>query len=246
VSTLELDEAVDGADLEVRDRTDATRWTDDAGHAVQVRGYVSPELEILPRAKGGDGRTVVGILVPYGKRQIIHEGLTEMFRKGAAAAQVRAAHRVKFAREHLKFGGELIGRARELRDDPAGLWVAFRAAPGVRAADEALALVEDGALDELSIGFRARQNKTHSDGTIERVKVDVLEGALVLEGAYGRGARVLGLRSQEGAQAGADTDGAEEVHELEPEQQHAPGMSLAHARALQARRRLIIPNGMIR
>jgi HK97 family phage prohead protease len=247
VSTLELDEAMDGADaeLEVRDRTDGGRWTDDAGQAVQVRGFAHPDLEILPRAKGGDGRTVTGILVPYGKAQEIRPGYREMFRKGAGAAQVRAASRVKFAREHLKFGGTLIGRATELRDDAAGMWVAFRAAP-IPAGDEALTLVEEGVLDELSIGFRARQSKTHPDGTIERVKVDVLEGALVLEGAYGRGARVTGLRSQEGAQDGADTSGAEEVHEAAPEQQPAPGMSVAHARALQARRRIIIPAGMIR
>lgn len=207
-------------ELEVRDRTDGDRWRDDRGYPVQVRGYAQPELQILSRAKGGDGRTITGILVPYGKRQEIRPGLVEMFRKGSAAAQVRAAHRVKFAREHLKFDGTLIGRATELRDDAAGLWTALRAAP-TPAGDEALTLVEEGALDELSIGFRARQNKTHPDGTIERVKVDVLEAALVIEGAYGRGARVTGLRSQEGAPPAGDTDGADEVEGDDTEQRGA-------------------------
>lgn len=234
-------------DLEVRDRTDGDRWG-----GAQVRGYVHPELEILTRAKGGDGRTVVGILVPYGKTVRINDRLTEMIRKGAAAHQVRSANRMVYSREHLKFGGELIGKAIELRDDTAGLWGALRATPGVKTADETLALIEDGVLDELSIAFRARQNKRHADGTVERVKIDVLETASVLEGAYGRDARVTGMRSA-GAQDGLDDDGAELVedddqeHERSADTQPAPdAMSASMLDLMIARRRIVIPNGMIR
>lgn len=235
-------------DLQVRDRTDADRWG-----GIEVRGYVHPELEILSRAKGGDGRTVTGILVPYGKAVRISDSLTEMIRKGAAAHQVRAAGRTLYSREHLKFGGQLLGKAIELRDDAAGLWGALRAVPGVAAADETLALIEAGVLDELSIGFRARQNKRHPDGTVERVKIDVVEASSVLEGAYGRDARVTGMRS-----AGADgdlddgTDGAEEITEHERAAEGGDGqpapdtMSASMLELVIARRRIVIPNGMIR
>lgn len=180
-------------ELEVRDRSDAGRWP-----GIEIRGYAEPDLEILPRAKGGDGRTVVGILVPFNKVQRIHDGLTEVIRSGAADHQLAQPRRMKFAHEHIKLGGKLIGRAHETRNDASGLWGALRAAPGVQAADEAIALVEAGALDELSIGFRAVRSRRLPDGVIERVRIDVLETALVLEGAYGRGARVTGLRSQDG------------------------------------------------
>jgi hypothetical protein len=230
-------------DLEVRDRTDTDRWA-----GVEVRGYCTPDVEILPRSKGGDGRTVTGILVPYGKRQVIHEGLEEMVRRGAAAHQIRSANRMKFAREHLKFGGALIGRATELRDDAAGMWGALWAVPGVQAADETLALIEAGALDQLSIGFRARQTKRHPDGLQERVKIDILETAAVLEGAYGSGARVTGLRS-----AGAHEDDMGPGEYVEEDDEHERSavdqpatMSTGYLDLLVARNRIVISNGMIR
>lgn len=234
-------------DVEVRDRSDASRW-----EGVEVRGFANPDLEVLPRAKGGDGRTVTGILVPYGKPVVISDTLKEMVRQGAASHQIRAAARMKFSREHLKFGGILIGRALELRDDAAGLWGALRASK-TDMGDETLTLIEDGALDELSIGFRARQSKVHKDGTVERVKIDVLETASVLEGAYGRLARVTGLRS---AGAAGDLDDTGEVVEDEDaEHERAAGavdddradaMSASYLDLLVARNRIVIPNGMIR
>lgn len=154
-----------------------------------TRGF-TPDLEVR---SSGDGRTVEGLCVPYGRRQRIHEGLTEQFARGAFASQVRAPNRVKFSRDHLVYGGTLIGRAVELRDDPAGLWGAFRVA-ATSAGDETLALVENGALDELSIGFRERQNRTLPDGTVERLRADLIEVSLVLEGAYGRKATVSAVR----------------------------------------------------
>lgn len=222
---LELDPALD----EVHDRTDAQRW-----NGVEVRGYVTPELEVLTRAKGGDGRTVTGILVPYGRAQQITPTMREMIRRGAAVHQINTPRRMKFAREHLKFGGTLIGRAHELRDDAAGLWGALRAAP-TPAGDEALTLVEEGALDELSIGFRAVRDKHHPDGLIERVRIDVMETALVVQGAYGRAARVTGLRSAADDQPAPDEDQHE--HEAaDPDQQ----MNRAALDLVLARHRIVI------
>lgn len=157
-----------------------------------VRSF-APELEIRSSAKGGDGRTIEGIAVPYGRRQRISSDLVEQFARGAFNAQLAAAHRVKFAREHPTHGGALIGRAVELRDDAAGLWGAWRVS-ATQAGDEALELARDGVLDELSVGFIERQNRRLDDGTIERVTAHLVEVSLVLAGAYGRGATVSAVR----------------------------------------------------
>jgi HK97 family phage prohead protease len=153
----------------------------------------APELEIRSSGKGGDGRTIEGLAVPFGRPQRIDSTLVEQFARGAFNAQLGAAHRVKFSRDHMSLGGTLLGRAIELKDDAAGLWGAFRVSNTV-AGDETLALVEDGALDELSVGFRTRQDRRLSDGTIERVTAHLVEVSLVLEGAYGRGALVSAVR----------------------------------------------------
>lgn len=167
--------------------------------ATTLHRAFSPDLEVRSAAQGGDGRTVVGIAVPYGRAQRIDARLVEQFAPGAFNAQLRGhvpAHRVAFAREHLALGGALIGRAVLLRDDPAGLYGEFRVSP-TAAGDETLELVRDGCLDELSIGFREGQNRRLADGTIERVTASLLEVAVVLAGAYGRGALATGVRTAE-------------------------------------------------
>lgn len=152
-----------------------------------------PELEIRAASKGGDGRTVEGLAVPYGTPQRIDSTLVEQFARGAFNHVISAPHRVKFSREHLSYGGALIGKAIELRDDAAGLWGAWRVS-ATPVGEETLELLRDGVLDELSVGFRTRQDRRLADGTIERVKADLLEVAVVLQGAYGRGALVSAVR----------------------------------------------------
>lgn len=158
----------------------------------------TPQLEIRSAAKGGDGRTIEGICVPYGQRQRIDSTLVEQFARGAFNHQLNAPNRIKFSREHMSLGGVLIGRAIELRDDAAGLWGAFRVSK-IPAGDETLELIKDGALDELSVGFRARQDRRLPDGTVERVKADLVEVSSVLAGAYGRGAVVTAVRQRDPA-----------------------------------------------
>jgi HK97 family phage prohead protease len=153
----------------------------------------APELEIRSAAKGGDGRTVEGICVPYDRPQRIDSTLVEQFARGAFAAQVNAAHRVKFSRDHMAYGGTLIGKAVELREDASGLWGAFRVS-ATPTGEETLELLRDGVLDELSVGFMTRQDRREADGTITRVKAHLAEVSVVLQGAYGRGALVSAVR----------------------------------------------------
>lgn len=151
-----------------------------------------PDLEVR---SSGDGRTVCGIAVPYGKPQYIDSRLTEQFARGAFNQQLRAVFRLPFFRDHGPYGGTLIGRATEMRDDAAGLYTEFRVSKTDKG-DETLELVKDGALSELSIGFREGQNRKLAGGVIERVTATLTEVAIVMAGAYGRAAVVTGVRSQ--------------------------------------------------
>lgn len=154
-------------------------------------GFVEPDLEVR---SSGDGRTIYGIAVPWGKAQRIDDRLVEQFARGAFNHQLRAANRVWFSREHIKLGGTLIGTTQVLRDDPAGLYVELRASK-TPLGDETVELVKDGALRQMSIMFREGQNRRLASGVIERVKADLREVAMVLQGAYGDMALAAGVRS---------------------------------------------------
>ena len=166
----------------------------------------TPDLEVR---SGGDGRTIHGIAVPYNQPVRINERLIESFAPGAFTHQLRAANRVRFAREHLPLGGTLIGAARVLREDAAGLFGEFRVSK-TPAGDETLELVKDGALSHLSIGFledkdrrvfgsRAAQMQQQFDApnavVVERTRAHLQEVAVTLQGAYGELAAVGGVRS---------------------------------------------------
>jgi HK97 family phage prohead protease len=161
------------------------------------------DLEIRSAAQGGDGRTIVGIAVPWNKPvPIPSEGIIEEWQSGAFDHQLRAANRVRFGREHLgrsgTLGGILLGAARLLRNDARGLYGEFRVS-ATRDGDEALELVRDGALTHLSIGFRERPrgNRRMPGGRLLRVKADLTEVVVTYEGAYGDLATVSGVRSIE-------------------------------------------------
>lgn len=188
------------------------------------------ELEIRASGNGGDGRTVEGIAVPYGKPQRIDSELTEQFERGAFNHQLAAMHRVHFSREHVVWGGTVIGRQIDQRDDAAGLWGAWRVS-ATPTGDETLTLIRDQVLTELSIGFRAypKRDRVLPDGTVSRRRADLTEVSVVLQGAYGQSAKIKAVR----AAGELDDLDPDEQAELD-EQAAAGGMTLAQARALAA------------
>jgi HK97 family phage prohead protease len=157
------------------------------------------ELSLRSAGAGvkGDGRTVFGRAVPYGVPQFIHDGLTEEFVRGAFDHQLRAANRIRAAREHVQLGGTLIGAARSLDDRTDGLWFEARVSKTV-VGDETLELINDGALRQVSIGFRERPhgNRRTPNNVIQRTAADLFEIAFVMEGAYGEEAELAGVRSR--------------------------------------------------
>lgn len=165
----------------------------------------SPDLEVR---SGGDGRTIHGIVVPWAAPTRIHDSLVEQFARGAFGHQMGKPSRVKLAREHALLGGEIIGAGTAMRDDASGLYMELRASKTPRG-DETLELVRDGALNELSIMFRERQNRRLTGGVVERVKADLFEVAVVMQGAYGELATVTGVRSAYSGAGAAGQDVAD-------------------------------------
>lgn len=154
---------------------------------IENRSY-SVDLEFR---KDGDGRTIYGIAVPYNKEQRITNNLVEVFRKGVFADVLKAAHRVKLLRGHGE--NRILGRATLLKETDEGLYAEFKVSR-TREGDEALELVKDGALDQLSVGFMPIKNRKMENGVLERVKAHLAEVSLVTFGAYGEMASVGGVR----------------------------------------------------
>ena len=162
-----------------------------------VTSTYEADLEI----RGGpEGRTVVGIAVPFDSPTEIREpgrSYTEVFRRGAFARTIaeRGPGRIKFLALHDRRKLPL-GRAEMLREDSSGLYGEFRVSQ-TRDGDEALELIRDGALDGLSIGFEpvADGDRWHrQENLLERVEVKLREVSAVWAAAY-QGAVIAGIRS---------------------------------------------------
>jgi uncharacterized protein len=151
----------------------------------------SPDLAVR---SGGDGRTIYGIAVPWRAPVRIDSSLVEQWAPGAFNHQAAKPNRIRAAREHIPLGGTLIGALTMMRSDPAGQYIEFRVSK-TPVGEETLELVRDGALTQLSVGFRERQNRRLAGGVVERVKADMFEVAVTMEGAYGDLATAAGVRS---------------------------------------------------
>ena len=140
----------------------------------------------------GDGRTVIGIAVPYDKEQRINPGLVEVFRKGVFRDVTRAANRVKLLFQHKT--DSPIGRATMLEERDEGLYGEFRISK-TEAGDEALELIRDGVLSNLSVGFQPLEDKK-VNGVVNRMKAHLAEVSLVTFGAYGDAANIVAVRQE--------------------------------------------------
>lgn len=155
---------------------------------VERRNY-DARLEV--RAEG-DGRTVVGIAVPYDVEQRVSPTVVEVFRKGVFRDVTRAANRVKLLFQHRS--DSPIGRATMLEERDDGLYGEFRISK-TEAGDEALELIRDGVLTNLSVGFQPLKDEKRN-GIINRIKAHLAEVSLVTFGAYGDAANIVAVRSE--------------------------------------------------
>lgn len=159
---------------------------------------------LVRAATGDDGRTLSIRAVPWDTEIQIAPGEWESFDRHAFDPQLPAASRLTLTLGHPRPGDlitdSLIGRlaSMEARDD--GLHVQARVAT-TNAANEALTLVNDGVLDQVSIGFvdlKPTKLQRQGGGALWRrlaARLDHL--ALVAAGAYGEGAKVLAVREEQ-------------------------------------------------
>jgi HK97 family phage prohead protease len=147
---------------------------------------------------GGDGRTLVGPLLPWGvPAQVLDQGrlVTETFERGALAATIPAS--VPLTATHPRDAGTLpIGVTVELEERADAAWGAWRVSK-TALGDEVLELARDGVPLGLSVGFAevpggSRWSADRRRVTRTRAALDHV--AVVRVPAY-VGAGVVGVRS---------------------------------------------------
>lgn len=158
-----------------------------------VRRTSAADLEVR-----GDGRTVVGIAVPFDTPTKIRTpggSFVESFVRGAFTRTIaERGDRVKFMAQH-DHQALPLGRAQLLREDSAGLYGEFKVSK-TAAGDEALELIRDGALDALSVGFKPITERLTDDGLVQRLEVALHEVSAVAFPAY-EGALISAVRSEQ-------------------------------------------------
>jgi uncharacterized protein len=169
----------------------------------------SASLSVRDEDQGGDGRTLVGLAVPYDEELEVSDfwdEYTEVFRKGAFAKTITDRAQpvpLLVAHEHRTLP---IGAATTLAETDAGLEAQFHLSATARA-DEVLELVRDRAISGLSIGFQpvqqrvtkgsARDPAAHRD-LVERTEVNLREVSICNFPAFA-GAGVTGVRTDRGS-----------------------------------------------
>lgn len=192
------------------------------------------EFEIERSADGTLGRTITGMAVPYGVSvPIPSEGIREQFDQGAYAHQLPALHRVPLTYRHQSHGGEVVGRLSKGEELVSGLKIHGQMSDTTLGRD-VLTLVRDGAVSQLSVGFRAkREHSKIVGGVTHRTRADLFEVAIVPEGAYGKHAAISGVRSMpDMLRAALDVDPDATLDEIVEDEIAAQALDLAAARAL--------------
>ena len=137
-----------------------------------------------------------GLLAPYGLEADIAPGLTESFDPGTFAAAVNAPGRIKVF--DVGHSPAVIGHGIELRDQSEGIWGRLRISQ-TSAGKDALTLMRDGAIDELSVEFVPIPSQFDVQRRGEALfvrhrKARLLGVSPVPVGAYGQVAKVTSVR----------------------------------------------------
>ncbi len=150
---------------------------------MRMTDYGAPERKFtqveagLPGLTVTEGRVVAGYASLFGRKD---QG-GDVVVKGAYAASLKrlmaSGGRVKMLWQHDP--GAPIGVWDEVREDATGLWVKGRILTEVEKGREAAALLEAGAIDGLSIGYRTV--KAERDGKGQRLlsELELWEVSLV-------------------------------------------------------------------
>lgn len=141
----------------------------------------------LRAAEEGDGRTLEGVAVPYGSVISTWDG-AETFDADCVFDDTDTA---KLCYQH----GELIGRILDAESRDDGLHITAHISDTQRGRD-VVALLRDGALDSLSVGFMPIDDEVDKQGVTHRRRVRLLEVSVVSWPAY-EAAKITSQRSSE-------------------------------------------------
>lgn len=144
----------------------------------------------LRASEDGDGKTIEGLAVPFDDVIDTFEG-KEVFDRDCSFEGLESA---KLYYQHDQLIGSITSG--EVRDD--GLHITARISDTSLGRD-ALALLNDGVLDSLSIGFVPLESQRSEDGVSHRRKVRLLETSLVSWPAY-ENAKISQIRSDNHSQ----------------------------------------------
>ncbi|MCB4768925.1 HK97 family phage prohead protease [Ancylobacter sp. Lp-2] len=140
-----------------------------AGPAVEVKA--GPPLAQIEADGSFEGYAALFGRVDLGRDLIVHGAF-------ARSLAERGAGGVRMLFQHDP--AEPIGVWTEIREDSTGLFVRGRLTPEVARAREVLALMRAGAIDGLSIGFRAVEGRTDPRSRVRRLtRIDLWEVSVV-------------------------------------------------------------------
>ena len=138
-------------------------------HEIGLRGVC------LRAAEEGDGRTLEGVAVPYDSIISTWDG-AETFDPDCVFEESESA---KLCYQHAELIGAITSA--ENRDD--GLHITARIAD-TQLGRDAVALMDEGALDSLSVGFVPLEDERDENNVTHRRRVRLLEVSLVSRPAY--------------------------------------------------------------
>lgn len=124
------------------------------------------EHRTVPLTTSGDGRTIVGVAVPYGQVTRIDDSAEGFFREQFAPGAFTRSIRERGSKVRLLVGHKHrdlpIGTASSLREDDQGLHAEFRVSD-TSAGRDALTAVRDGLVSGLSVGFTVIRDTWQDD-----------------------------------------------------------------------------------
>jgi HK97 family phage prohead protease len=156
-----------------------------------------------------DGRNITGRIAPYDVDGWVNgpDGLPQRIRlaPGVFHRAVKAPQRVQLRFEHAE-DRDILGRIgygvtlTEAEDGLDGTFRAYSTAVG----DQALAMITEGGIDGLSVGFEQRAAKRAEDGTLVITSGNLVEVSLVDEPAFvGAGVRTVASEADRPADTSA-------------------------------------------
>lgn len=121
--------------------------------------------------------TTEGEIEGYGSVFGNSDSYGEIVEPGAFAKSLTSGRRVLMLWQHDTH--QPIGQWTEAREDARGLYLRGRLNLGVKAGQEAHALLKAGDIGGLSIGYREVTTRQNSDGTVSLLELDLREVSVV-------------------------------------------------------------------